>query len=574
MIKGTRRLKISAPIPVDTHNIQGYSMTMDASTTPSPTLMGAPRSCPVPAVILISKFPFKAENRYEISVGVGEAFKLIERKGNGWIVVKPIGRLGDAGLIPASYVRIVSLDSQTGTKFDEQWLHRSSSMNGEATDSPSRSMTPTNSSHVPSRTPAKEMGKPMSTSEISSQHSDSAEEAHFSFQSTASSSTTAAPSPNPSKAPSPKNSIVALPVRATQIPTAVSALVKNADLCGGRYWYRVDVAMSDGKNRHLCRYYQDFYKLHCSMVDHLIKNKSSDEDMSDVIAKLPTLPDPIARPDLQTLESILLQRCQALNVYIFKLVQNKHGYDYGDVVSTWISPRHGDVEFRGDLRLSQSSIQDMMGPIPTNLSNPNTSLDGKAVMKPVLTIKTSVTPPLPALYSPQPTTNLKLRSTSMSSLSSQQTSASSPRLWYSPTMPSAPTFMSERSHSTSTIHEGQTAEFDDWLTSPVEPLLIPSAKRKSNNGRNGSISSVITQRQLGKKAKVYHQGDIFALKLKHGCQIDDIRASISRRLECGMDSLVLKYRSLVTEEWVRLMDDEDVEMAMDQEKLLIEVMIV
>lgn len=61
-------------------------------------------------VILVAKFRFIAENPDEISVNKGDILKLLDKVGNGWLLVKFIDKLEKPGLVPATYVEIVLND--------------------------------------------------------------------------------------------------------------------------------------------------------------------------------------------------------------------------------------------------------------------------------------------------------------------------------------------------------------------------------------------------------------------------------------------------------------------------------
>lgn len=61
-------------------------------------------------VILVSNYKFVSEGENELSVNKGDLLKFIEKKPNGWLLVKFLDKLNDPGLIPASYVDIVIND--------------------------------------------------------------------------------------------------------------------------------------------------------------------------------------------------------------------------------------------------------------------------------------------------------------------------------------------------------------------------------------------------------------------------------------------------------------------------------
>lgn len=93
-----KKLAISAPVSVDTVNSQLKSN-----------------------VILICKYGFAAENKHELSVKKGDVLKLLDRPGNGWILVKFIDTVSTPGLIPASYVDIAINDPINPIML--QWLY-------------------------------------------------------------------------------------------------------------------------------------------------------------------------------------------------------------------------------------------------------------------------------------------------------------------------------------------------------------------------------------------------------------------------------------------------------------------
>lgn len=80
------------PLKISNPNIQEQSSTLKAN------------------VIVIVKYDFKAERHDELSVNKGMLLKLVDRIGNGWILVKFMERVHEPGLIPSSYVDIAIND--------------------------------------------------------------------------------------------------------------------------------------------------------------------------------------------------------------------------------------------------------------------------------------------------------------------------------------------------------------------------------------------------------------------------------------------------------------------------------
>lgn len=492
-----------------------------------------PRTTPASStVILITKFDFKAEHKNELSIGVGEALKLIERKGNGWLLVKPIARVSPPGLIPASYVRIVKLNKteQSGMKSRSESLV-SSGNKVEKTVKVSSKCSSVDSSLI------------------------SDQEQHFSFQSS-----------SPSRPSSPA-SIISESSTMESFPT--KGLLKNVSCHNGRYWYRVDIELNNGKKRHLCRYYQDFYKLHCSILEAIRSNYSSIEQQDACIAKIPGLPDPIPRPDLETLSSILLQRCQSLNVYIFKIVQNKHKLNYSKILSEWCLPRLGDLESDSKDSMSNEAVETLLNPLPTSVNK----INGSGSQKPSLSIQTSVTPPLPV--PDLPPNSMFSKNSSTGSISPVDSPLYSPKVWASPNTPSSSTFR-DRASSTVTntpnsIPKPSFSLEESWMTSPTEPLFNNrNSREKFVTKRNESVSSSASTPELV-KIKVFHNEDIFAIRFNKSLNLNDLKSSISKRLECEIHMIKLYYKNSSKNYFSPLCDEFDLHSALEGPKVSIKV---
>lgn len=78
------------------------------------------------SLILVSNFNFQSENLYELSVLKGDLLKFIDKKLGGWLLVKSVDKLGNCGLIPASYVDIVVNDIRNRVTLE--WLQTDGEM--------------------------------------------------------------------------------------------------------------------------------------------------------------------------------------------------------------------------------------------------------------------------------------------------------------------------------------------------------------------------------------------------------------------------------------------------------------
>lgn len=231
-------------------------------------------------IILVCKYAFKAENDNELTVSKGSILKLLDRPGNGWLLVKFVDRLEEPGLIPALYVDIAVNDQHNPVTL--VWLQ--------------------------------------SSSKQYSQNDFIEEQKYLNMQFKSVSSPF-------------------LTINNRAFPTSVS--ISNFLLSEQRYWYRVDVVYSDHSKAYLCRYYQDFYNLHIKLLGLMA---ASLQIVSEEL-KLPKLPEPLpTNHDVEDSSQItsLLKRCNALNIYVNKLILNKY-YQTSQVLLNWLDLNYDDL---------------------------------------------------------------------------------------------------------------------------------------------------------------------------------------------------------------------------------------
>lgn len=243
-------------------------------------------------IILVAKYSFKAEGTSELSVNKGDILKLLDRPGNGWVLVKSIEKLQTPGLVPASYVDIAVNDTINPVTLS--WIRE--------TDSGSTS------------SPTEATGSPyMSSNSFSQPHSPSASKTAHNSSHSALSSNSDMTSTTKSFNDAQIQDLITNNKAKTfnNRPYPISASILNFLLYNERYWYRVDVKFSDDSKMYLGRYYQDFYNLHCSLLE------------TSSHASLPKLPEPIPlakQKDQAELINMLLKRCNDLHLYINKLI--------------------------------------------------------------------------------------------------------------------------------------------------------------------------------------------------------------------------------------------------------------
>lgn len=180
------------------HFVKGESLEISAPTNVQQFVRSFNHS-----VIVVCIHGFKAENKYELTTHKGNILKVLERPGNGWLLVQFIDTVNKYGLIPAKYVDIAVNDPLNPITL--QWLHQIDELSSITSEPHSRS-----------KDLSKADGSPIST------HNNTY----------------------------PK-----------------SATISNVLLLENRYWYRLDIKYSDKNKTYLPRYYEDFYNLHGSLLD-------------------------------------------------------------------------------------------------------------------------------------------------------------------------------------------------------------------------------------------------------------------------------------------------------------------
>ncbi|EMG45479.1 hypothetical protein G210_4336 [Candida maltosa Xu316] len=265
-------------------------------------------------IILVSKYSFQAETENELTIKKGDILKLLDRLDNGWLLVKFIDRVQPPGLIPATYVDIAVNDSVNPITLS--WLQQYQQKSTDDDDNDNDNNNDTS-------------------------HNDIIHELNYldlQFNKVESKFKTINNKPYP-----------------------IQASISNFLLYNNRYWYRLDVEYSDKSKSFLCRYYQDFYNLHIGLfelMEKLIQKTNqngllNDDSITMNNLKLPKLPEPIPSApkrrkskgvidqeeeednEESELISLLLKRCNDLNVYMNKLMLNKY-YQTSTVLIDWL----------------------------------------------------------------------------------------------------------------------------------------------------------------------------------------------------------------------------------------------
>lgn len=260
-------------------------------------------------IIVVAKYLFVAEGDSELLVTKGDILKLLDRPGDGWLLVKFIDKVRPPGLVPASYVDIAVNDVVHPITLP--WLH--AQLNHEVAED---ILSDINYINVQTK------GQP--------------------------------------------------PTTVNNVAIPVLASVANCLFYNQRIWYRLDVEYSDGTKMYLARYYQDFYNLHITLLG-LQQHAEELAGTKNTAIALPKLPEPIPLGAELALDEdipLLLKRCQDLNVYINKLILNKY-YQMSHALGNWINTssdnRPGFTESKDDKQLENDVINEKVLPGSTDL---------------------------------------------------------------------------------------------------------------------------------------------------------------------------------------------------------------
>lgn len=212
-------------------------------------------------VIVICKHGFTAENKYELTTHKGDILKVLERPGNGWLLVQFLDTVNKYGLIPAKYVDIAVNDPLDPITL--LWLHQVDEV------------SPTNSKLY------------NQTEDIRN-----------------------------------NNALMVRPISTHNKSYPKSASISNVLLLDNRYWYRLDITYSDNSKTYVPRYYEDFYNLHGSLLNMVGKNIDTN-GISPSLPKLPEPIPSTASSQSKDLIVMLLKRCNDLSIYTNRLFNDK-----------------------------------------------------------------------------------------------------------------------------------------------------------------------------------------------------------------------------------------------------------
>ena len=232
----------------------------------------------------VTLYEFKAERDDELDVSPGENLIICAHHDYEWFIAKPINRLGGPGLVPVSYVKIIDL------------------LNPLAAES---TVDTSNRDHVIElingfKIPTVEQWK----EQTAKYHASTIPLGHIS-------STKAPPQSSTSQffdgqsSTSNRSSLVSISI--------IDASVDSYQLDHGRYQYLITAKLSNGKTRHLYRYYQDFYDLQVRLLELFPYEAGKIEHSKRTI---PSIPGPLINVN----DSISKLRREKLDIYLSNLI--------------------------------------------------------------------------------------------------------------------------------------------------------------------------------------------------------------------------------------------------------------
>lgn len=228
----------------------------------------------------VTLYEFKAEREDELDISPGENLIICAHHDYEWFIAKPINRLGGPGLVPALYVKIIDLLNPANTRTFDEDIHKVIEELKIPTVEQWKDQT---AKYQASTIPLGSISNQTPPVSANSQYfqKDSAQSNRLSLSST-------------------KTNIL-------------EASVDSYQLDHGRYQYLIIARLSNGKVRHLYRYYQDFYDLQVKLLELFPYEAGKIENSRRII---PSIPGPLINVN----DSISKLRREKLDYYLRNLI--------------------------------------------------------------------------------------------------------------------------------------------------------------------------------------------------------------------------------------------------------------
>lgn len=303
------------------------------STSSMPTSVSSKSNNPsANTLYAIVLYDFQAERSDELDIHAGENIILCAHHSYEWFIAKPIDRLGGPGLVPVSYVSVI--DILTGNSTGNDVMDDIQAAHLPTVDEWKNSNAKYKASSIPlgnvdeaQVTPQMVQHSQMTHQSPQSQqrHSADRRQSRFSRRSEAQQYTQSQIMHHDQE----------IHVDDTK-PSVVDATVDAFHVDDGRYWFHVQVELSNGQTRSLCRYYEDFYDFQIRLLE-LFPNEAGRSSHGHKRI-LPFIPGPLT----YVTDKITKKRQVDLNQYVRELVSLPVYVSHSNYVK-------GLFDFRNDL---------------------------------------------------------------------------------------------------------------------------------------------------------------------------------------------------------------------------------
>jgi hypothetical protein len=244
----------------------------------------------------IMQYDFKSERRDELEAKAGEAIIVIAQSTLEWIVAKPIGRLGRAGLIPVSFIELKDMATGRPVADPQEAMRRAG---------------------VPKVEEWKKMSADYKNSSISLGRLESTQQQMDQRRSGRGST---------------RRQQQQQPRLLAPIFASLPRYCSDNDM----YWYIIECQMEDGRHWELSRYYADFYDFQIALLMQFPEEAGN----KDKPRTLPFMLGPVAH----VTDAISNGRRQSLDEYIRKILLMPPHISKCHLVRQLFAPRPGDFE--------------------------------------------------------------------------------------------------------------------------------------------------------------------------------------------------------------------------------------
>ena len=225
-------------------------------------------------------FDFKAERDDELDIAKDENLIICAHHGFEWFIAKPINRLGGPGLVPALYVKIRDLLNPNNTAPSDDTVKVVETFHIPTVEEWKQQTARYQASTIPLGSISNQTPVVLSNTQF------------FQKDTSAQSNRLSLSSLNAS---------------------VLEASVDSYQLDNGRYQYLVIARLSNGKVRHLYRFYQDFYDLQVKLLELFPYEAGKIENLKRII---PSIPGPLINVN----DSISKLRREKLDYYLRNLI--------------------------------------------------------------------------------------------------------------------------------------------------------------------------------------------------------------------------------------------------------------